>query len=270
MFGNFETGATAFFASQSDQRFSYCLYVPKNIENDVKLRLLVVVHGSRRTAEMYRDLCREFADEQNMLVLCPLFPVGIPTPEDTGGYKFLLDNGIRYDQILLSMVDEVAGKYPVQTEKFYLHGFSGGGQFANRFLYVWPHRLAALSVGAPGLVTLMNDADWWVGTRDIASVFGTPMDLAAISEVPVQILVGEEDLDSSEITLTEASRYWAVGANAAGENRVVRAQSLYDNWRPVLEQLQFDRINGVGHNGFEILPQVFDFFRVMMDDRRER
>ncbi len=266
MLGIYDVGATAFFASQSDQRFSYCLYVPKSIVNESKCRLLVVIHGSRRTAEVYRDLCRDFAETQNLIVLCPLFPIGIPTMEDTGGYKFLLDNGIRYDQILLSMIDEVGKKYPVDIDKFYLHGFSGGGQFTNRFLYLWPERLAALSVGAPGLVTLYSHADWWVGTGNLETLFDKQMNVVAIENVPVQIVVGEDDLDTSEITLKEDSHYWAVGANDAGENRVLRAQRLFENWQPLVDRLQFDSVKGVGHNGFEVLPEVFEFFKVILDD----
>lgn len=259
MLGLYDTGATAFYACQYDQRFSYCLYVPEIRKNSGKMRLFVLIHGSRRTAEGYRDVCAEFAERNNLLVLVPLFPVGIPTPEDTGGYKFLLDSGIRYDRVLLSMIDEVGAKYSVATERFYLHGFSGGGQFANRFLYLWPQRLAALSVGAPGLVTLASDQDWWVGTRNIHSLFGINVDFDTIERVPVQIIVGDEDRDGSEIMLTPASRYWMADANQAGENRIQRAGSLAQNWRQAGINVQFEVVPGIGHGGFDLLPQVFSF-----------
>ena len=49
-------------------------------------------------------------------------------------------------------------------------GFSGGAQFAHRFLYIHPGRLRAVSLGAPGLVTMLDETRaWWVGTGGMAS-----------------------------------------------------------------------------------------------------
>lgn len=268
MLGLYDTGATTFYACQFDQRFSYCLYVPKINKSKGKMWLFVLIHGSRRTAEGYRDACAEFAEKNNAMVLVPLFPVGIPTPEDTGGYKFVLDSGIRYDHILLAMVKEVGERYPVETDRFYMHGFSGGGQFANRFLYLWPQRLVALSVGAPGLVTLHSNQDWWVGTKNIQSLFGIKLDFDTISQVPVQVIVGDQDLDSSEIMLTPVSRYWMEGANQAGENRIQRAQNLALNWQQQGIKVQFEVVPGIGHGGFDLLPQVFSFFEEKLYEPR--
>ena len=60
----YDFGATTFFASQFDQRFSYCLYVPKNYsESEDKLYdLAVIVHGTGRTASQYRDRFADFAE----------------------------------------------------------------------------------------------------------------------------------------------------------------------------------------------------------------
>lgn len=270
MFGLYDTGATTFYACQFDQRFSYCLYVPKINENNGPMPLFVLIHGSRRTAESYRDACAGFAEKNNVMVLVPLFPVGIPTPQDTGGYKFVLDSEIRYDRILLAMVEEVENRYPVETEKFYMHGFSGGGQFANRFLYLWPQRLAALSVGAPGLVTLHSDQNWWLGTKNVQSLFGINIDFDTISRVPVQIIVGDQDLDSSEIMLTPTSRYWMDGANQAGKNRVQRAQSLALNWQQHGIRVQFEVVPEIGHGGFDLLPQVFSFLEEKLYESRAK
>ena len=82
----YHSGPTAFFASQQDQRFSYCLYVPASHRTDTTpLPLTVVVHGTQRMAERYRDAYRGFAEEHQTVVLAPLFPAGIGEPGGLNG-----------------------------------------------------------------------------------------------------------------------------------------------------------------------------------------
>jgi poly(3-hydroxybutyrate) depolymerase len=147
------TGRTPLFACQTDQRFSYCLYVPRDIDTSRPHPLVVSVHGTERAVESYRDGFADLADKHQCVVLAPLFPAGIGDPDDVHNYKTVDYRGIRFDLILLDMVAEVGARWPVTTDRFYLHGFSGGGQFAHRFLYLHPNRLAGISVAAPGSIT---------------------------------------------------------------------------------------------------------------------
>src|SRR5690606_1815600 len=111
-------------------------------------------------------------------------PAGIIDPHDLHNYKFIEYEGIRFDLALLSMVEEVSERYNVHSDRFYLHGFSGGGQFAHRFLYLHPERLAAVSIGAPGRITELDDSKkWWLGTGGMAERFGIEISIDAIREV---------------------------------------------------------------------------------------
>ncbi len=264
--GIYDQGATTFYACQADQRFSYCLYVPRNIRANTSL--LVVVHGSRRTPEKYRDLLAEFAEQHGVVVLCPLFPVGIPVPEETGGYKFLNQMNVRYDQVLLAMVEEAGSRLAIDYERFFLHGFSGGGQFAHRFLYLYPERLAGLSAGAPGLVTLPDDkAAWWTGIGDIEAIFGIKVDFDTIKSVPVQLIVGANDRDRDEIVLTVENRYWMPAANDAGQDRVERCQCLAQALQAKGVSVRLDIVPGIAHQGFDLLPQITTFFQEILSGR---
>ena len=92
----------------------------------------------------------EFADANHMAVLAPVFPGGLIIDDDFNSYKLLNCDGVRYDLALLSMVDEMAKRYPgVETEKFFLFGHSGGGQFTNRFLSAWRPRPSERPDGPP-------------------------------------------------------------------------------------------------------------------------
>ncbi len=258
----FHSGVTAFFASQSDQRFSYCLYVPTAHQQATEpLPLVVVVHGTNRTAERYRTMFREFAETHGCVVLAPLFPAGIADPDDLHGYKRLLHQGIRYDAVLLDIVEQIGRRYTVGTERFLLHGFSGGGQFAHRFAYLHPERLAALSVGAPGRVTRIDpDVPWWLGTADVAERFGREVDLDVLRTVPVQMLVGDADTETWEIA--------EPGLDAGGDTRVERMTALRDNWERHGIAVRFELIPGMGHSGSAALPHVQRFFaEVLSGDR---
>ncbi|HVV24344.1 MAG TPA: PHB depolymerase family esterase, partial [Pseudonocardiaceae bacterium] len=194
-------GRTPFFASQHDQRLSYGLYVPKDHTPDADpLPLIVVQHGTARTAARYRDEWADFAIEHRCVIMAPLFPAGIGKPRELHSFKFLEYQGIRFDEELLYMVDEVADGFNVQRETFYLHGFSGGGQFAHRFFYAHPDRLAGVSIGAPGRITQLDDSlPWWLGTGNFRERFGVDIDRAAMLRVPVQMVVGDADLETWEI-----------------------------------------------------------------------
>lgn len=225
----YDFGKTTVYACRADQRFSYCAYVPEGYKADGidTYPLLVAVHGTGRMMSLYRDSFADFAERHRAIVLAPLFPAGITGPDDLSSYKMLRRSDIAYDQVLLSMVGEMRARYRIRGDRFALFGFSGGGHFTHRFLYLHPERLWAASIGAPGVVTLLDsEHDFWVGVRNFESVFGKPIDLEAMRRVPVQMVVGAKDTETWEITITPESTLWMPGADLAGENRQHRLLAL--------------------------------------------
>lgn len=257
----YHSGPTAFFASQRDQRFSYCLYVPSAHRNATEpLPLLVLIHGTQRMAERYRDAYRSFAEDHDCVVLAPLFPAGIGEPGDLHGFKRLSFRGIRFDQVLLDIVDEVEQRYRVRADRFLLHGFSGGGQFAHRFAYLHAEKLAALSIGAPGRVTRIDpDVPWWLGTADLRERFGKDLDLDALRAVPVQMIVGAEDTQTWEIAEPEV--------DAGGDTRIARLTSLRRNFEGHGISVRFDLVPRVGHRGLELQGSVQRFLSEVLTQR---
>ena len=189
------TGRTSVFAYGSDQRFSYNLYLPDTFHPFTPdLSVLVVVHGTRRNAEAMRNLFIPFADEHHCAVVAPLFPAGIGDPNDIDNYKAIEYRGIRFDLVLLGMLDEIAARWGLDVGRFALWGFSGGGIFAHRFLYLHPERLLGVSIGSPGRVTPVDAAGTWPeGMSDFGNHFGHPPGLDAISKVPVHLWINEDD-----------------------------------------------------------------------------
>ena len=260
-FGPYDIGRTPFFALQADRRFSYCLAVPADYDTAAKrYSLLVLIHGTDRSPSDYRDAFIDFAADHDCIVLAPLFAAGMTAQHDLDSYKLVRHGGIRYDDVLLAMVDEVAAKYRLESRNFLLYGFSGGGQFAHRMFILHPDRLRAVSIGAPGKVTRIDpERPWWIGTADIRQQFGVELDLAAMRRVPVQMVIGDQDTDTWEITVDRQSGWWMEGANDAGVSRLDRIAALKRNFESQGIAVQLDVIPGAGHTGRSMFPAVREF-----------
>ncbi|QRP43339.1 alpha/beta hydrolase [Amycolatopsis sp. FDAARGOS 1241] len=261
-------GSTPFFASRHDQRLSYGLYVPKDhTPAAAPLPLVVVQHGTGRSAEHYRNQWADFAEQHRCVVLTPLFPAGIVERRELHSFKFLEYQGIRFDEELLHMVEEVGEEFGTETAKFILHGFSGGGQFAHRFSYAHPDRLAGLSIGAPGRITQLDDSlPWWLGTGGFKEKFGIDVDLDALRRVPVQMLVGSDDVETWEIN-NAGGPNWMDGVEKTGRTRIERLETLRASFERNGIPVRFDVVPGVAHKGTQVIPVVQDFVAGLLAGR---
>ncbi|MFC1436384.1 alpha/beta fold hydrolase [Streptacidiphilus sp. N1-3] len=133
----------------------------------------------------------------------------------------------------------------VAADSFYLQGFSGGGQFALRFLYLHPDRLAGVSIGAPGRVTLLDaTAEWPHGTSDLPARFGAEARPESLSTIPIQLLIGELDCQPHPLT----------PLNGTESILLLRDNLLTHGISPVL-----DIVPGAAHSGYALLPAATAF-----------
>lgn len=257
----YDHGKTAIFASSSDPRLHMVLYVPPQVTYGHNVNLVVAVHGTTRTSAIeFRDEFAEFGLYKNCAILCPIFPMNVLGDGARSGYKYLEEGPIRYDLELISMVEEMGAKYNQDWSQFALFGYSGGGHFAHRFAIIHPERLWAVSIGAPGSVTLLDPRhDWWVGIRDVEQRFGKPVDVARLSKVAVQMLVGSLDLETWEITHAPGSERWMEGANDAGVTRPERLRSLARSFEAAGIRVAFEEVPGVSHDRCKMLEYVKSF-----------
>jgi poly(3-hydroxybutyrate) depolymerase len=263
----YDFGETTVFAHTADPRFSYCLYVPAELGEATEL--VVMVHGTGRAFINYRDKLSGFGRWNNCLILCPLFPAGVLGDGNRDGFKHLREGPIRYDHVLLAMIEEVGAKYGRSFESFALAGYSGGGQFVNRFALLHARKLWAASIGAPGSVTLLDvEQRWWVGTSDAQEIFGLAPDLQALRQLPVQVVVGAADRETWEITHREGGRHWMPGANDAGRTRPERAETLQRSFQAAGVNARLDIVPNVAHDGSKCLPAMEDFLAQQLQARR--
>ena len=242
---------------RSDPRFSYYVYIPESIyEKEPPLyKIVCIVHGTARSTEDYRQAYREFAEKNQFIIIMPLFPGGLFDNNDFNSYKLLAYKGVRYDLILLSMIDELSRKYRIYKDKFFMSGFSGGGQFAQRFFYLHPKRLMGLCIGAPGRITYINDkVDYYWGTRDFNKIFDKEIEIEAMKNVPVQLLIGEKDVSF-------------FGESPYGSNRMERMMNLKKNLEEHDIEVQLDIMEGIAHSGYDNIKSKYqtEFFQKILD-----
>lgn len=251
----------------ADPRFSCTTYVPLQVTNGISrpATLLVAVHGSDRDHLRLQQLFRAFADRHGIAVLTPLFPVVVDGHSDPHAYKYLRANGIAYDELVLSMVDEASRQASIDARRFLLFGFSGGAQFALRFLYAHPERLAGLVVAAPGSVTLpIRDEEWWLGLGGFEERFGYEPSMAATLRVPTQLLIGTEDLRTHGIDRPSGTTYWHPRAATMGTTRVDRLRRLHGALLAVGAQVTHRELPGVGHEYEPLVLAAQEYFGTLV------
>lgn len=264
-----DKGAYApFQASQIDPRFPYMLYVPRSYDEDgeKEYSLVVWIHGTERGPFRFIESNAKFADENDLILLAPLFPANTHGHKDLENYKLIDYKGTRYDLVLLSMVDEVGSKYRLKSNKFNLSGFSGGGHFTHRFFYLHPHRLNAISIGAPGMVTMIdNTRDWWVGTKNLYARFNAHMNIHAMRKVKVQMVIGAKDTQGWGDEIEKDSPYNmgdypGASYNAAGKNRQERMKNLKKNYEDNDISVEMVVVPEVGHDESGMFADMQKFF----------
>lgn len=240
-----------------DPRFAYYVYAPRNWlgpERPERYRLVVLIHGSERGAEMYRNNFKAFAERTNSVILAPLFPAGLIEPDRLENYNLLRWRGVEFDTILCHMIEEVGRRFPLDPDGIYLHGFSAGAQFAHRFFYNHPELLRAVSIGAPGQTTLLDDRlAWPLGIADAEALFGRVPDLDRMRRVPVQIVVGAEDRH--------------IHSPEARMSRLELNRELFQHYRDFGFQVRFDLVPAAAHEGFKLIFDVMLFFDEIMREK---
>lgn len=176
---------------------------------------------------------------------------------------------VRYDSVLLDMIDCVASEWgSIDTRTFAIVGFSGGGQFVHRFFYLYPERVHAVSIGAPGRATPLIDAPWPEGIAGAPTTVarGTSEGEASGQAVPGNDNEEKERVDEPSsipgdrpISVPELAK-----RTQSGDVAVQLLIGALDTWRPVqpdgsrAAHSRFDATQAVARS-FEEAGIEFDF-----------
>lgn len=219
--------------------------------------IVVVMHGFKRNAEDYRDDWIQYADQYNLLVVCPEFSEskypGVryyntgnvsDTDDETGNLQ-------PKENWVFPVIDRIFDQAKIRSgaagENFALYSHSAGSQMIHRYVLLNKETKVKKIISA--------NAGWYtMPDSNVAfpyGIKGLPLnadDLKAAFAKPVTILLGEADIKSN------ADLRHTLLADAQGKNRFERGQEFFALAQKKAAQMgvpfhwQLLTVPGVGHN----------------------
>ena len=220
--------------------------------------IVLVFHGLKRNAQEYCQGWAQYAEEHNLLVICPEFSAekypgvryynfaNVLDSEEPGG-KIQPQKDWVFPAIdrLVSAAKE---KAEVKDSKVVLYAHSAGAQLIHRYVLLSGPSKADLIIAAnSGWYTLPDkDVDFSYGLGRIPEA---AYDLKTAFAKPVVILLGEEDVIRSKVLRKTPE------ADAQGQNRLERGINFFNMCEAKAAELNTDftwilrTVPGVGHDG---------------------
>jgi len=191
-------------------------------------RVLFVLHGLLRNADVYRDAWIKLAQEYRFLLVVPEFSRALfPTTQsyNFGGMITAEGADIPREKWSFAVIDRafaaIAPMTPIKRATYTIYGHSAGAQFVHRFLTFGASDKveAALSAnaGAYLLPIASEPYPYGLGGRNLSEA-----DLAAAFARPHVVLLGEADTDPNHRSLPRAP-----AAQRQGDHRFGRGQFYF-------------------------------------------
>src|SRR5262245_36291413 len=182
-------------ALREDASQEYLLYVPGRGGRGA--RVFVDVHGISRNVDEHAALFTPYAERYGVVLVAPSF-----TKAGHPGYQWLEpeNGGRRADLDLETILREVHELTGARTDSLYLFGFSGGAQFAHRYVLAHPDRVAAAAIGAAGWYTFPDSLTAYpYGLAPGPGLSGVRFEPRRFLRVPMTVFVGIEDVRDASL-----------------------------------------------------------------------
>lgn len=218
--------------------------------------VVLVQHGIRRNGDEYRDFWIEAAERHRLLIVATTFgDQAFPQPMNYNNGSVLNGDGAVAASagwlyaILPRVVAALRAGGVTRRPQVRLFGHSAGGQFVHRLMATQDHSLyEAVAAANPGWYTLPTfDHAFPQGLGGLG--LGSA-DLARWLAFPMQILAGEQDIDTTDENLPRNPE-----ALAQGPTRYARAHYFFDMAQATAARLgvpcrwSLVSVAGVGHDG---------------------
>jgi pimeloyl-ACP methyl ester carboxylesterase len=220
----------------ADPGQEYLVYIPST--GAERAPLFVSIHGVSRNADEHAKLLSAYCEMYGVVLVAPIFSVEQhPDYQRMGRHG----RGKRADLALNMIVAEVATMTGARAEKFLLFGFSGGAQFAHRYLMANPHRVEKAVIAAAGWYTFPEATRRYpYGTRMSKKLPGVHFDAEEYLTVPITVMVGANDDNQSGLrrstrldkeqghTRLERARRWVAAMQASAEAHHLESMVTYE------------------------------------------
>ena len=189
--------------------------------------ILIVLHGTGRNGEGYRDAWVPLVRDRNVLVLVPEFP-----EEDFPGSSYNTGNMLDEDEdplppkrwafpVIEQLFDDVVADVDSDATDYALFGHSAGAQFVHRFVeFGKPRKLrVAVAANAGWYTTLDDSVDFPYGLGDSPS---SESRMAPALATDLVLLLGADDVDPEDDSLRRNEE-----SDAQGVNRLQRGMHFF-------------------------------------------
>jgi len=247
------TGSFHFVDRQGDSKpMTIYTYLPKDADAS-KASIVFVLHGHHRAAREYRDNWSAHADKYGFMVLAPLFDTD---QWGEGQYSYasvvgrdgtLRDASLWSYSVVEHIFDAVKAATGNASSRYFLYGFSEGGQFVHRLVLLLPEaRYARAVAGTPGWYTMPRfDVRFPYG---LGASPATEASLKRTLERDFVLMLGDRDIDRNDPELRKTKQALAQGANRFERGRAFykEAEDRAAEWKiPLGWRLQV--VPGVAH-----------------------
>ena len=250
------TGKHSFaFEQWGGPKINVWAYKPSGYNANSKV--LMVMHGTNRDADRYRDEWTKHAEKNNILLIVPQFTIE-SFPKANGynlGNVFVASSNYTKTNpadmwsysAIEPLFDHVKAKYQSSQNQYNIYGHSAGSQFVHRFIFFIPQaRVAKIITANAGWYTAPSfEIDFPYGLNN------TPVNDEALKlalQKPVTILLGEADNDPNHTSLRRAKEAMLQGPHrfARGHYFYTSAQKAAENLN-IVTQWQVINVPKVGH-----------------------
>ena len=185
-------------ALRRDPAQEYLLYIPR--AGVPGAPVMVYVHGIKRKATEQANAFVPLCESRGIVLVVPLFTAEMHADYQRLGRK---GRGVRADRALNRCLEEVAALTGADVAQSHLLGFSGGAQFAHRYVMAHPHRVTNAVIVAAGWYTFPDPRERFpYGIRSVRTLPGVSFNPEQFLRVPIHVLVGEQDVGTSNVRRT--------------------------------------------------------------------
>lgn len=216
-------------------KISVYTYVPTGMDES-QLPILIVMHGTNRDADRYRDDWAEIAQEKGIVIVAPTFSKnkfpkaagynlgGVFKKEDQKtGNKVYRDESKWAFSAIEPIFDTIVAAIGSSQTEYTIYGHSAGSQFVHRFLFYKPNARVKRYLPA--------NAGWYT-RADMSEAYPYGLLNANVSEAALKaalqkdviIMLGDEDNDAMHKHLRRTPE-----AMRQGPHRYARGLTFFKN-----------------------------------------
>jgi endonuclease/exonuclease/phosphatase family metal-dependent hydrolase len=234
--------------------------------------VVFVMHGAGRNAEEYRNQWHALAIEHDFLLVVPEFSdADFPGPESYSLGNVFDEDGAAQPQKQWSyaaiepLFDEVKRRFEMTSETYAIYGHSAGAQFVHRFIYHVPQaRISHAVIANAGWYMMPHMATGYPYGFKGSVVSARQLELAL--QLPVTVLLGEDDTDPDHASLRRTPE-----ALAQGAHRFARGEKYFELSRQAAETLgvpfnwKLVTVPGADHDNTLMAPMASDLIAPLDD-----